>query len=132
MYKGIRQENNLLTQKINTQKVKNILQKICEIKKGTLYLIYQYETKQKLNIMATIQTLTEQVQKQKKLIKSLVNKKVDWKKESELISDIRINQNRLYKLQIQLLEEKSDLARTNYQFDKIQKEIEKLKSKLLK
>jgi hypothetical protein len=82
--------------------------------------------------MTTIQTLTEQIKDQEKLVKSLVNKRVDWRKESELISDIRINQNRLYKLQIQLLQEKSDLARTNYQFDKIEKQIEKLKSKLLK
>ena len=82
--------------------------------------------------MNTIQTLTEQIKDQEKLVKSLVNKRVDWRKESELISDIRINQNILYKLQIQLLQEKSDLARTNYQFNKIEKEIKKLKSKLLK
>ena len=79
-----------------------------------------------------LETLNNQIKDKKKLVKSLVNKKVDWTKESELISDIRINQNRLYKLQIQLLEEKSDLARTNFEFDKIEKEIEKLKSKLLK
>lgn len=76
--------------------------------------------------------LEKEIKDQKKLIKSLVNKKVDWRKESELISDIRINQNRLYKLEIQLLQENLYNVRTNSEFNKIEKKIKDLQSKLLK
>jgi len=76
--------------------------------------------------------LEKEIKDQKKIIKNLVNKKVDWKKESELISSIRINQNRLYKLEIQLLEENLYNVKTNFEFNKIQNKIKDLQSKLLK
>jgi SMC interacting uncharacterized protein involved in chromosome segregation len=79
-----------------------------------------------------LETLNKKINEQKTIIKKLVNKKVDFKNEYNLIADIKINKNQLYKLQIELLEKKLFKANSNLEFNKMTKKIEQLKSKLLK
>ncbi len=79
-----------------------------------------------------IETLNKKIKEQKTIIKKLVNKKVNFKHENELICDIKINKNNLYKLQIQLFELKLFNVNSNLEFNKISKKIDQLKSKLLK